>query len=102
MKRLLNAHSVKLEKNPFMDIEVKPVYENGEFAIYKLYDKHYLHTFGNIVFAERCAPNIEMIENIINDNVPAERGDKYHQYAWPKETIAFGIEYAKKINFPIN
>ena len=102
MRTLLNAHSAALEKNPFMEVGVDPCYSNGDYFIYKWNSNHYLHTFKNIVFAERCAPNKEMINNLVNNTMPENRADQYHQFSWPKETIKFGIEHAKKINFKVN
>ena len=102
MKTLLNPFSVELKKQPFQEIQSEPVYKNGDFLIYKLYEKHFLHTFKNIIFAERCGKNIEMIENIIK-NTPPENGTGkiYHEFFRPKETIQNGLRYAKELNFEI-
>lgn len=98
---LLNPFSYELEKHPFKEIDCEPCYINGEFRIYKLFDKHYLHTFKNIIFAERCGKNTELINNIINDIEPEDKARKYFDFIRGKEAIKSGFEYAKKLNFQV-
>lgn len=98
---LLNPFSVLLKKPPFMDINTAPVYKNGDYRIYKLYDKHFVHTYKNIVICERCAANTELINNLINDTKPSGEADFYFLYERPKQAISEGIEAAKKLNFLI-
>lgn len=99
---LLNPFSVSLEKYPFLNIEGKPIYVNGDYKIYSYRHKHYLHTYKNIVFAERCAPNKDMINNLINDHKPQAEVQAYFDYERAKGAIAEGMEAAKKLNFIIN
>ena len=99
--QLLNPFSVSLKKPPFMDINTEPVYKNGDYRIYKLYDKHFVHTFKNIVICERGAANKELINNIVNDTKPTGEADYYFLYERPKQAILEGIEAAKNLNFTI-
>lgn len=100
-KTLLNPFSVRLKNYPFMQVRNKPVFESGDYAIYKLYEKHYVHTFKNIVICERCAPNKEIINNLINDTKPTGEADYYFLYERPKQAISEGLEAAKELKFEI-
>jgi hypothetical protein len=98
---LLNPFSVSLDKYPFMQVDIKPVYNKSDYKIYKLSNNHYVHTFKNIVFAERTNANKELIENLINDIKPTGEAALYFDYERPKATIVVGIKAAKKLNFKI-
>lgn len=99
--KLLNPFSVSLEKYPFMEVNSKPVYEVNEYKIYKFSNNHYVHTFKNIVFAERTGANKGLIENLVNDIKPQGEASLYHDYERPKAMIMKGINAAKKLNFQI-
>lgn len=100
--RLLNPFSIKLEINPFMTTNSSPVYINGDFRVYKFSNKHFLHTFKNIIIAELGAINKDVINNVKNDIIPPlGDGKRYHQYDRPKEAMLFGIDQANKLNFEI-
>jgi len=63
-------------KNPWKEdsyFEVdNPIYEKGDFKIYKQFDKCYLHTYKNIAFNQLLAPNKELIDW----HIKGERPDK--------------------------
>lgn len=99
---LLNPFSVNLDKYPFMQVNKEPMYIKGDYKIYKLYDKYFVHTFKNIVIAERCGANKNLIENLINGTEPTNESDKYFEYERLKWAISKGIESANKLNFKIN
>lgn len=99
---LLNPFSVSLKKYPFMEVATSPVYTNGDYSIYKQGDEHFIHTYKNIVIAQRVAANKTLIDNLVNDNVPTGEASLYHDYQRPKEAILEGIEAAKNLNFEIN
>lgn len=101
MTTLLNPFSFSLKKHPFMEISSDPVYQAGDYSIYKYSKNHFVHTFKNIVIAERGAANIELINNLIADNKPTDEADFYHQYQSPKRAIEDGIKAAKKLNFTV-
>lgn len=98
---LLNPFSVELKKHPFMEVNNRPVYENGDYRIYKYLHEHFIHTYKNIVIAQRCAANTDLINNLIADNKPTDEAALYHQYDRPKKAIADGIKAAKKLNFSV-
>lgn len=98
--QLLNPFSISLDKNSFMTVEAKPIFINGDFRIYKYCDKYFIHTFKNIVIAERCAPNKVMLSNI-KDKIKPVGSEKFHEYERPIEAMLQGIEEAKKLNFTI-
>jgi hypothetical protein len=78
-----------------------PVYQNGDWKIYKYTSNHYVHTFKNIVIGERCAANKDLINNLKADIKPTGEAALYHDYERPKEAISEGIEAAQKLNFKI-
>ena len=101
MTTLLNPFSVRLEKPPFMKLDSAPIYTNGDFNIYRYSDKWYVHTFKNIVIAERCAPNKELFTNLTGDTKPTGEAAIYHDLERPKQANEDGIKAAKKLNFKI-
>lgn len=99
MTTLSNPFSASLKKHPFIDMQKEPLYKNGDFKIYKYFDRHYVHTYKNIVIAERCAPNTDLIHNLIFDK--QIKGKNYFDFERCKEAISQGIEAAKNLNFII-
>ena len=97
---LINPFSVSLEKYPFMQVN-KLIYKRGDYSIYKYADKHFVHTFKNIVIGERVAANKELINNLLNDIKPTGEGVLYYDYERSKSAILEGIKAAKKLNFKI-
>lgn len=98
---LINPFSVSLKKHPFMEVNSKPIYENGNYRIYKYYNNHFVHTFKNIVITERGAANIPLMEGLKADIKPKSEADLYHDYERPKAAIRDGRKAAKKLNFKI-
>ena len=99
--KVLNPFSVSLKKDPFM-ILTDLVHENGDYKIYKHCKEWFVHTFKNIVIAERCAPNKNIITNLKGETRPEGIADIYHQLERPQWAINEGIKQAKKLNFTIN
>jgi hypothetical protein len=98
---LINPFSVSLDKYPFMEVATEPVYKNGDYKIYKAWNEHFIHTFKNIVIAQRCAANKDLINNLVTDKKPTGEAALYHDYERPKAAIKEGIEAAKTLNFQI-
>ena len=98
---LLNPFSVSLDKYPFMEVATEPIYTNGDYRIYKAWNEHFIHTFKNIVIAQRCAANKDLINNLVTDNKPTDEAGLYHQYERPKQAIRDGVKAAKRLNFTI-
>lgn len=98
---LLNPYSVRLEKDPFIRVENKPVHTNGDFRIYKYTEKYFIHTFKNIVIAERCAVNKDLLTNVSGSTTEANETKMYMDYVRPLEAMQQGVEAAKKLNFVI-
>lgn len=98
---VLNPFSVSLQKYPFMEVPKKPVYSNGDYKIYAYFERHYVHTFKNIVIAERGKANTDMVEGLINDIRPTDEGRLYHDYERPKQALADGLKAAKKLKFKV-
>ena len=111
-KELFNVFSYRLAKN---ESSVKPalwrvtdssyysepVYTDGDFNIFRKSDNHFLHCYKNIIFAERCGLNTQLLTDIKNDSFSG-CGDKFHNFDSPKEALANGIEFVKfypELNF---
>lgn len=101
MTTLLNPFSLSLKKPPFMEVHSEPVYTKGDFRIYVYCGKHYVHTFKNIVIAERGAKNIDLLNNVQKDIKPKGEAALYHDYERPKAAMLDGIKAAKKLKFTI-
>ena len=99
---LLNPFSVMLKKHPFMQVSNKPIYQNGNYRIYAAWEGHYVHTFKNIVIAQRGAANTNLVDDLASDNKPTNESDLFHNYERPKEAIAVGKKAAKELNFKIS
>ena len=94
---LLNPFSVELQKpNYTTSINSNPVYQNGDYFIYKYVDKHFFHTYKNIIIAERCGVNMDLIDEMAHNS---DSNDFDINRA--KEFKSKGIEAAKKLNFEV-
>jgi len=73
----------------------KPLYSIGNYAIYKQFDKCYLHTFKNIAINQLCGPNKEHLNNL-HENVRPLTNTKYTPKTFvfdrAKETLKKGLE----------
>lgn len=97
---VLNPFSISLKKDPFMNVDTL-VYEEGDFKIYHYSKDHFIHTFKNIVIAERVKPNKTIFTNIKGETQPAGISDIYHQLERPEWAKDEGIKEAKRLNFQI-
>lgn len=79
-----------------------PIYTNGDYRIFRWSNQHYLHTFKNIIIAQRVGANKALINDLVNDIKPTNESDYYHNYDRPKAAIQDGIKAAKKLHFTIN
>lgn len=98
---LLNPFSLRLKKSPFMEVGTEPIFKNSDFRIYRYCDKWFIHTFKNIVIAERCAPNKTIFTNLKGETKPTEESAIYHEFERPQAAMMEGIEAAKKMKFNI-
>ena len=98
---LLNPYSIRLEKDPFMRVEGNPIHVNGDFRIYKHCAEWYIHTFKNIVIAERTKANKEVLTNVMGTTKPTGEVSVFHDFERPRATMLQGIKEAKKRNFKI-
>lgn len=101
MKTLFNPFNFLLKKQATQKIDSKPVYTNGEFAVYKYAENHFIYTFKNVVIAERGYLIKEMIDDLANDSYTGEPRQKYSNFFRPKETLKIGIDAAKELRFTI-
>jgi len=99
---LLNPFSHSLGKNPFFEIAAEPVFIDGDYKIYKLYEKHYVHTFKNIVIAERCAINKGLLKALKDNIKPVVESAIYHDFERPLWAKNEGLRIAKNLKFTIN
>jgi len=99
---LLNPYSHILKKYPLIITSTdQEAFSDGDFKIYRHFDKHFLHTFKNIVIAERGGINKKLIENVKNDIKPIDEAEFYHDYERPKDAMLKGIQIAEILNFKI-
>jgi len=99
---LLNPFSHSLGKNPLMKINVKPVFTNGDYKIYKYFDRYFIHTFKNIVISERCGINKDLINGLKNNIKPIGEASIYHDFERPLWAKNEGLKIAGQINFTVN
>jgi|694.fasta_scaffold05368_27 hypothetical protein len=100
-KILLNPFSHALGKNPLMETSGKIVFTDGEYKIYRHFDRHFVHTFKNIVITERTGPNKDLINGLKNNIKPTGEASIYHDFERPQWAINEGLKIAKEINFTI-
>jgi hypothetical protein len=84
-----------------MQVDEKPLYNNGDYSIYYYNQNHFVHTYKNIVICERGAANKALIDNLVNDIKPTTEAAIYHDYERLKDAIRIGTFAAKKLNFQI-
>jgi len=98
---LLNPFSHSLGKNPLMEVPEKPIFITGDYKIYKYFDRHFVHTYKNIVIAERCAANKDLLNNLQNDIKPTGTASMYFDFERTLEAKLDGLRIAKEINFTV-
>ena len=96
---LLNPYSIRLEKHPLMNVYGNPVHVHGDFRVYKYCEKWFIHTFKNIVLAERCAVNKELLTTLTGETKPTGEASIYNDYERPMAATKEGIKAAKKLHF---
>lgn len=97
--RLLNPFSIQLKKPGIEYISTPPVLISGDYRVYKKFDKHFLHTFKNIIIAERCSINEKIFSNLRGQTKPSGAAELYFDYESPLAALKEGEEVAKKIRF---
>jgi len=100
--KLLNPFSIRLEKPSFNNVnESSLVFSDGDFKVYKFSHEWYIHTFKNIVIAERCKINKGIFAALKGELKPTNEADLYFLYERPLSAMNEGIKHAKKLNFSI-
>ena len=99
---LLNPFSHSLGKNPLFEVNSKPVFIDGDYRIYKYFDKHFVHTFKNVVICERCAMNKDVLTALKNNIKPIGEASIYHDFERPLWAKNEGLKIAQQINFTVN
>lgn len=88
--KVLNTFSSNGIDNYYFDVtESKVVFELGEFKIYKVFDKNYLHTYKNIAVSQLCGANKDLINALYNN----ENTCKPFLYDRAKMFIDRGLKY---------
>ena len=94
------SHSLNIDNRNYHynPIETKfntdAVYSDGDFAIYEKREKHYLHCYKHVIFAELCGINEQLITDIKNDLFCGD-GNQYHNFDRPKQALADGLLWSK-------
>lgn len=99
---LLNPFSHSLGKNPLMEINDNPFFTDGDYKIYRLYNDYFVHTFKNIVIAERCGANKNLLANLKNNIKPTGNASIYHDFERPLWAKNTGLKISKQLNFSIH
>lgn len=95
--KILNTWQSTKGNNKFFEVG-KPLFELGDYRIFKQFDKCYLHTFKNIAINQLCAPNREHIENLHTNSRPlinTEYTPKTFVFDRAKETMGKGLKLIK-------
>jgi hypothetical protein len=66
MTKILNTW----QSGPALYEVEQPIYVNGDFAIYKQFEKCYLHTYKDVAIKQLVKPNKMLILHIINGTKP--------------------------------
>ena len=97
--KALNPFSVELErKNPFYEIEGKPLYRNGNFSVYK-FNSWYVYLYKNIIITERTGLSKDLVDRFANNDEPADYSK--HSFRRALEAINRGKRYARKLSFKV-
>lgn len=76
MNKILNTWSTVTSRQ---DFEVKkPVYENGDYRIYKLWDKNYLYTFKSVAINQLAGLNIPHLDSLAENKRPVGKYSSAH------------------------
>jgi hypothetical protein len=98
---LLNPFSHSLGKNPLMEVPSEPIFTTGDYKIYKYFDKHFVHTYKNIVITERGAADKDLLNNLKNNIKPTGEASIFHNFERPLGAKVDGLRIAQEINFTV-
>ncbi len=75
--RILNKLKSDKKQKFFYELN-KPLYINGDYAIYKEFNKSYIYTFKNIAINNLAGLNKKHIDNLVNGERPEGKFTSEH------------------------
>lgn len=99
--RVLNPFAFILERRElhFYELKTKPVYENGEYKVFKYADRYYVTCRKNLIVSETTGIPKVLIEALVAGKEPDDY-TKYH-YRRMQEAYKDALQYAKSVGFNV-
>jgi len=77
MQTFINTWSKTLTgKYENYKVESKPIYQNGDYAIYKLHKDSHLYTYKNVAVSNLVGVNTPLVDSLVKGERPAD-GNKF-------------------------
>lgn len=100
--KVINPFSISLAKYPIQELQDSDlVFQDGDFRVFRKYSDYFVHTFKNVVIAERCAINKAIFSALKGELVPKDEAIKYFEFDRPKWAINEAIKNANRFKFLI-
>lgn len=91
--RVLNTFTSNGIDDYYFDVtDSRIVFELGDYKIYKIFDKNFLHTYKNISVSQLCGVNKDLIKSLYDN----EMNCKHFLYERAKMFIDRGLSYLEK------
>lgn len=88
------------DHNPIVEVKGKCLYKNGEYSIYKHFNRAYYLLWKNVIIGEYVGVNKELADILANNGEGKEK--QKLNYTLATEDIAVAEKYANFYNFKIS
>lgn len=76
MTKILNTWKSTTDKKEYYELN-KPIYTNGDWAVYRQFKDSFIYTFKNIAVNNLVGLNKEHIDRLANNQRPAGGSDRF-------------------------
>lgn len=99
--KVLNPFAFILERREsrFYELKTKPVYENGEYKVFKYADRYFVTCRKNMIVSETTGIPKDLIEALVAGKEPKDYSK--HHYRRMQEAYQDALQYAKSVGFNV-
>ena len=101
MARVLNPFAFSLDRREsrFYELKTKPVYENGEYKVFRYADRWFVTCRKNLIVTETTGIPKDLIEALVAGKEPADYSK--HRYYRALEAYQDALLYAQNVGFKV-
>ncbi len=99
--KVLNPFAFILERREsrFYELKTKPVYENGEYKVFRYADRYFVTCRKNLIVSETTGIPKGLIEALVAGKEPEDYTK--HYYRRMQEAYQDALQYAKSVGFKV-